>query len=123
MTVLAVLSLSTEGLARPPIGIYIGPGPGPMPPPRGPLGPPIPPVDVVIPPPPIYHHHYWSSDYGSDSTVASVQRALKRRGYYAGPVDGDVGRETRGAILAFREDHGLSPTSRIDRSLLRALGL
>jgi peptidoglycan hydrolase-like protein with peptidoglycan-binding domain len=83
----------------------------------------MPPLEVVIPPPPFHHHHYWSSGYDSDSTVAAVQRALKRRGYYAGPVDGDAGRETRVAILAFREDHGLASTTRIDRSLLRALGL
>jgi peptidoglycan hydrolase-like protein with peptidoglycan-binding domain len=58
-----------------------------------------------------------------DSTVATVQRALKKLGYYEGRVDGNTGRSTRSAIRSFREDKGLAPSSAIDRSLLRALGL
>jgi peptidoglycan hydrolase-like protein with peptidoglycan-binding domain len=58
-----------------------------------------------------------------DSSVARVQRALKKRGYYSGPVDGNAGRSTRSAIRSFRTDNGLSSTSRIDGALLRALGL
>ena len=83
----------------------------------------MPPVELVIPPPYYYPHHQWDSYYDADSTVVAVQRALKKRGYYDGPVDGDAGRATRVAILNFREDHGLASTTRIDRSLLHALGL
>jgi peptidoglycan hydrolase-like protein with peptidoglycan-binding domain len=58
-----------------------------------------------------------------DSSVARVQRALRKRGYYSGPVDGSAGRSTRSAIRSFRTDNGLSSTSRIDGALLRMLGL
>jgi peptidoglycan hydrolase-like protein with peptidoglycan-binding domain len=71
-----------------------------------------------VPPPPAY-----SDGAARESTVAKVQRELKRRGYYAGPVDGDAGRGTRGAIIQFREDQGLGSSTRIDNRLLRALGL
>lgn len=59
----------------------------------------------------------------SDGLAADVQRALKRRGYYGGPVDGDIGSGSRRAIRNYQADRGLSVTGRIDRSLLRALGL
>jgi peptidoglycan hydrolase-like protein with peptidoglycan-binding domain len=55
--------------------------------------------------------------------VAQVQRKLKRLGYYAGPVDGDLGRGTRGAIRAFQSEHELAVTGSLDRPTLRALGL
>ena len=77
------------------------------------------------PPPPGYHHRYhrsYSSDSGS-SSVSRVQRALKTRGYYSGSIDGDAGSGTRAAIRGFREDNGLGSSSRIDSTLLRALGL
>jgi peptidoglycan hydrolase-like protein with peptidoglycan-binding domain len=74
----------------------------------------------LVPPPPHYRHE---RVVVGDSTVAQVQRALKRRGYYAGPVDGDAGSGTREAIRGFRADRGLPPSSRIDGTLMRALGL
>jgi peptidoglycan hydrolase-like protein with peptidoglycan-binding domain len=52
-----------------------------------------------------------------------VQRELRRRGYYHGPIDGDVGPGTRAAIRAYQNDRGFAVTGRIDRSLLRALGV
>lgn len=55
--------------------------------------------------------------------MSLVQRALKTRGYYTGPVDGDAGSGTRGAIRGFREDNGLGSSTRIDSTLLGALGL
>jgi peptidoglycan hydrolase-like protein with peptidoglycan-binding domain len=80
-------------------------------------------VPPVPPPPPYYRRgHRVYSDY-ADSNIAAVQRALKRQGYYAGPVDGDAGSGTRAAIRGFRADHGLPPSSGIDGPLLRALGL
>lgn len=87
-------------------------------------------VRVVVPPPPFpppqpYSHRSYrrSSTPVVDSDVSSVQRALKQRGYYSGPVDGDAGSGTRAAIRGFREDNGLGGTSVVDAPLLRALGL
>jgi peptidoglycan hydrolase-like protein with peptidoglycan-binding domain len=82
----------------------------------------------VAVPPPVPPATYYSLGYHThggyaDSIVASVQRALKARGYYRGPVNGDAGSGTRAAIRGFRADHGLGHSSRIDGPLLRALGL
>jgi Putative peptidoglycan binding domain len=63
-----------------------------------------------------------SYDYDSSQEV-DVQRELKRRGYYYGDVDGDIGPETRSAIRAFQSDQGLYPSGRIDSRLLRELNL
>lgn len=57
------------------------------------------------------------------SLAADVQEALKRRGYYRGAVDGDIGPASRSAIRAYQSERGLSVTGRIDRSLLEALGI
>lgn len=54
---------------------------------------------------------------------AEVQRALARRGYYHGAIDGDIGPGSRGAIRAFQADHGMVVTGEINPPLLRALGL
>ena len=59
----------------------------------------------------------------TNSTVAQVQRALKQRGCYGGPVDGNAGVGTRAAVSTFRKKNGLPLTTRIDRPLLDALGL
>ena len=59
----------------------------------------------------------------SDGLASDVQRALKRNGYYYGSIDGDIGPGTRAAIRAYQDDRGLSVTGRIDRSLLRSLGV
>ncbi|RYD84825.1 MAG: hypothetical protein EOP84_04400 [Verrucomicrobiaceae bacterium] len=57
------------------------------------------------------------------SLAADVQQALKRRGYYKGGIDGDIGPASRSAIRAYQSDRGLAVTGRIDRSLLEALGI
>jgi hypothetical protein len=57
----------------------------------------------------------------NDSLAADVQRALKRRGYYHGSIDGDIGPGSRSAIRAYQRDKGLSITGRIDNALLRSL--
>ena len=59
--------------------------------------------------------------YGS--TDAAVQRELARRGYYNGPIDGDIGPGSSRAIARFQMDHGLPVTGSITSSLLRSLGL
>lgn len=63
-----------------------------------------------------------NDDY-SDNLSADVQHALKRRGYYGGPVDGDVGPGTRNALRHYQSDHRLDVTGRIDRDTLRSLDL
>jgi hypothetical protein len=60
----------------------------------------------------------------NDSSLeVDVQRALKRRGYYRGSIDGDIGPASREAIRAYQSEHGLSPTGRIDSTLLRSLNV
>lgn len=59
----------------------------------------------------------------SDDLAVDVQRELRRRGYYRGSIDGDVGPGTRNAISHYQSDRGLPVTGRIDRNLLRALGI
>jgi His-Xaa-Ser repeat protein HxsA len=63
-------------------------------------------------------------DYDDGSSLeADVQRALKRRGYYAGSIDGDIGPASRAAIREYQSERGLERTGRIDAALLRSLGL
>lgn len=57
------------------------------------------------------------------SLEADVQIALSRRGYYHGPIDGDIGPGTRAAIRAYQYEHDLPVSGHIDRYLLRSLGL
>ena len=72
----------------------------------------------------------WETGIGAPSThdvphpdvVAHVQTMLRNLGYFqVGAADGTLGRKTRGAILAFRHDHGLPLTPTIDDDLLTAL--
>ena len=71
----------------------------------------------------------WGSDYStpdysdSDSTVAAVQKALAREGYYHGPIDGALDLITQDAIAQYDHDHHLPVSHAIDQSLLSALGL
>ena len=60
---------------------------------------------------------------GSSSLEASVQRALRREGYYRGSLDGDLGPMSRSAIREYQADHGLYVTGRVDSRLLRSLGI
>lgn len=59
----------------------------------------------------------------SSSLEASVQRALRREGYYDGAVDGDIGPRSRAAIRDYQAENGLAMTGRIDSRLLRSLGI
>ena len=65
---------------------------------------------------------YYSAPRAEPIEVA-VQKALARRGYFGGVIDGDVGPQTRAAIRVFQVDRGLPVTGRIDGNLLRELGL
>jgi hypothetical protein len=116
-----VAAMATAAIAQPP------PPGGPDSPPPGPGKPgsgypkPLGRIELPAPEPPPHGRHYRSPGYAGDSTVAQVQRALKARGFYAGPVDGDAGAGTRAAIRSFRREHGLGYSTRIDGALLHAL--
>ena len=73
--------------------------------------------------PPSHRRHDRDPGDSGDSKVVQIQRGLKSRGYYAGPVDGDAGAGTRAAIRHFRRDHSLGSSTRIDGELTRALRL
>jgi hypothetical protein len=68
---------------------------------------------------------YLGGGYGSSygGTDAAVQSELARRGYYNGPIDGDIGPGSSRAIARYQMDRGLPVTGSITSSLLRSLGL
>lgn len=53
----------------------------------------------------------------------AIQRELQIRGYETGAQDGVVGVMTRGAILAFEQDHGLPLTAQPSDALLKTIVL
>jgi hypothetical protein len=55
------------------------------------------------------------------STARNVQIRLADQGYYHGPIDGDVGPETRNAIADYQSEHDLRVTGRINDPLLESL--
>lgn len=60
--------------------------------------------------------------YTDRTTIEVVQRKLKDLGYTeVGGIDGTLGKLTRAAILAFRDDNDLPLTPTIDDALLAAL--
>lgn len=59
----------------------------------------------------------------SNLQVANVQQELRRRGYYAGAVDGQLGPETEAGLQRFQVDQRQPVTGLIDRSVLSRLGL
>jgi peptidoglycan hydrolase-like protein with peptidoglycan-binding domain len=61
--------------------------------------------------------------FDDDGTVAYVQARLRALNYFtAGRIDGDLGGMTRGAIVRFKHEHGLTPeTPDIDAAFLAAL--
>jgi peptidoglycan hydrolase-like protein with peptidoglycan-binding domain len=52
-----------------------------------------------------------------------VQSGLAQRGYYHGPIDGEIGSGSRQAIRAFQAAQSLPVTGLIDPELLKALGI
>jgi len=54
-------------------------------------------------------------------TVGEAQAALSEIGLDPGPVDGILGRRTRGALIRFQESRGLAATGRIDAATTAAL--
>ena len=55
--------------------------------------------------------------------VGNVQRVLKYKGFYRGPIDGLSGPATRAAIRAYDVSVGLPPTGMIDARLLLSMQL
>ena len=70
-----------------------------------------------------YSYSYRSDRNSSDELAVDVQRALARKGYYRGGIDGDIGPGTRAAIRSYQYNRGLEVTGRIDGALLRSLGI
>lgn len=69
-----------------------------------------------------YSGTYYRDQYDEnrDATKA-IQAALARRGYYRGPIDGELGPQTRSAIQSFQAHQGLPITGQVDGRLIRAL--
>jgi hypothetical protein len=63
----------------------------------------------------------YDTGYSGRSVGIDVQRGLARRGYYRGPIDGDIGPGSRASIRAFQADNGFAPSGRIDHGLVIAL--
>ena len=63
-------------------------------------------------------YSYRTSPGGEDT---AVQLALKRRGYYQGPIDGVIGAGSENAIRSFQADKHLPVTGTVNRSLLGSL--
>ncbi|HSK68247.1 MAG TPA: peptidoglycan-binding protein, partial [Candidatus Limnocylindria bacterium] len=53
--------------------------------------------------------------------VAKLQAALKIKGFYKGPVDGDYGQGTANAVLAFQKSAGLSASGTANAATVRRL--
>ena len=57
----------------------------------------------------------------SGEPVKRLQDALKKQGYYKNSVNGNYGKNTHNAVLAFQQDHGLRATGIADRATQRNL--
>ncbi|UST92737.1 His-Xaa-Ser repeat protein HxsA [Pseudomonas siliginis] len=55
--------------------------------------------------------------------VRRVQLALMIKSYYSGPIDGVLGNSTRGSLMAFQADSGISSSGKMDTPTLNALGI
>jgi len=57
----------------------------------------------------------------SQTEIQQLQQQLKGAGLYRGSVDGEMGPETKQAILKFQQQHGLNQTGVVDQHTLSAL--
>ncbi len=73
--------------------------------------------------PQVYQATRYYEPAATSPLEASVQRVLRKRGYYSGPLDGDIGPRSRTAIREYQAEHGLEVNGRIDDRLLRSLGI
>lgn len=61
--------------------------------------------------------------YASNPVEIAVQVELQRLGYYAGPIDGNIGPGTQKAIAKFQSLNGLPANGQINQALLTALNI
>ncbi|HEY1582742.1 MAG TPA: peptidoglycan-binding protein [Chthoniobacterales bacterium] len=66
---------------------------------------------------------YGYNNLDPGQVIENVQVALRDAGYYPGAIDGLVGPQTRAALAAFQQDHGLIVTEAVDEPTLVTLGL
>jgi peptidoglycan hydrolase-like protein with peptidoglycan-binding domain len=65
---------------------------------------------------------YISLKLGDKGTpVVKLQSALRRAGYYKGNSDGNFGKSTYQAVLAYQKDHGMQETGEADADLVRTI--
>lgn len=98
---------ATKQPATPQPSIPAASSPIPVPEPATP--PPAPDLIPVVPDPP------------TKETVQTVQKRLADLGYNPGGADGLMGPLTRGAVLSFKNDNGLTPNDVIDEAFLTVL--
>jgi len=68
--------------------------------------------------------HASTAPNGSNAAlVRSVQQSLNERGYSAGPVDGQWGPSTEGAVRQFQAANGLPQTGGLDDRTLSTMGV
>ncbi|MCX6968384.1 MAG: peptidoglycan-binding domain-containing protein [Verrucomicrobia bacterium] len=58
-----------------------------------------------------------------DTMLVDAQRALARRGYYRGVIDGEFGPQSHAALVQWQADNRLRPTGRLTPETLRLLGV
>ena len=58
-----------------------------------------------------------------DITVKDAQAALEQHGYNPGAIDGQMGPNTRNALVRFQQDKGLTASGTLDGATLSALGV
>jgi len=58
---------------------------------------------------------------GANPRVEEVQEMLKELKFYAGPVDGKMGKETRNALAAFQKKNNIAATGKVDLKTLNGL--
>jgi peptidoglycan hydrolase-like protein with peptidoglycan-binding domain len=54
--------------------------------------------------------------------VKAAQQALQAKGYYSGPIDGEVGEATRAGVREFQKANNLKVTGKIDKKTAKKLG-
>jgi len=59
--------------------------------------------------------------YATYPVQVSVQVELQRKGYYGGPIDGDIGPQTQKAIAKYQSQNGLPVNGQINEALLKSL--
>ena len=77
-------------------------------------------VSVDVPSTPIYR---LKRPVMTGTKVKQIQRALKKKGYSPGPLDGRFGPWTRAAVLAFQASHGMLRDGEVGPVTAKALAV